>query len=328
MVAMTPDLKPRSAGDAAAGRLPSGTRDADGRPAAAITEVMITTDELRRVLGPLGIWMPPPAAIGVDPESYARDIEAAGFTSVWYPGVNSPAALAAIEPVLAATQRLVLGTGIASVWTWEAADLAAAAVRLERLYPGRFVLGLGVSHAPAVEATGQAYVKPYTKMTRFLDELPDAGVPVVLAALGPKMLELSRDRTAGAHPYFAPPEHTAFARKVLGATPLLVPEIAVALTAGAAGMEHARDYAKFYLRLPNYTSNLRRFGYTDADIDNDGSDRLVSDVVPHGPEAARAGIAAHLAAGADHVLVQLIGPGGRFAAGDLTALAELTAGLR
>jgi probable F420-dependent oxidoreductase len=289
---------------------------------------MMTTDELRRVLGPLGIWMPPPARIGIDPEGYAREIEAAGFTSVWYPGVNSPADLAALEPALAATERLVLGTGIASIWTWQAADLAAAADRLEKLYPGRFILGLGVSHAPPVEATGQAYVKPYTKMTQFLDEMPRTGAPVILAALGPKMLELSRDRTAGAHPYFSPPEHTAFSREALGAVPLLVPEIAVALAAGAAGRQHARDYAKFYLRLPNYTSNLRRFGYTDADIDDGGSDRLVSDVVPHGPEASLAGIAAHLAAGADHVVVQLLGEGGRYAAGDLAALAELTAGLR
>ncbi len=289
---------------------------------------MITTDELRRRLGPLGIWMPPPARIGVDPESYAREIEAAGFTSVWYPGVNSPADLAAIEVALAATERLVLGTGIASVWTWPPADLAAAAQRLEDLYADRFVLGLGVSHAPAVEATGQAYVKPYTKMVRFLDELPAVPVPVVLAALGPKMLELSRDRTAGAHPYFTPPEHTTFARQVLGPASLLVPEIAVSLTPGEAGAAQARAYAKMYLRLPNYTGNLRRFGYTDADIEGGGSDRLMSDVVPHGPEASLARITQHLDAGADHVLVQLLGEGGRFAAGDLKALAELTRGLR
>jgi probable F420-dependent oxidoreductase len=289
---------------------------------------MITTDELRRRLGPLGIWMPPPARIGVDPESYAREIEAAGFTSVWYPGVNSPADLAAVEVALAATERLVLGTGIASVWTWQPADLAAAAQRLEDLYADRFVLGLGVSHAPAVEATGQAYVKPYTKMVRFLDELPAVPVPVVLAALGPKMLELSRDRTAGAHPYFTPPEHTTFARQVLGPASLLVPEIAVSLTPGDAGAAQARDYAKMYLRLPNYTGNLRRFGYTDADIEGGGSDRLMSDVVPHGPEASLARITQHLDAGADHVLVQLLGEGGRFAAGDLKALAELTRGLR
>jgi probable F420-dependent oxidoreductase len=289
---------------------------------------MITTDELRRTLGPLGIWMPPPSRIGLDPESYAREIEAAGFTSVWYPGVNSPADLAALEPALAATQRLVLGTGIASVWTWPPAELAAAAQRLENRYPGRFVLGLGVSHAPAVEATGQAYVKPYTKMVRFLDELPAVPVPVLLAALGPKMLELSRDRTAGAHPYFTPPEHTAFARQALGPAPLLVPEIAVALAPGDSGAAQARAYARMYLQLPNYTGNLRRFGYTDADIEGGGSDRLMSDVVPHGPEASLARITAHLDAGADHVVVQLLGEGGRFAAGDLKALAELTSGLR
>jgi probable F420-dependent oxidoreductase len=289
---------------------------------------MITTDELRRTLGPLGIWMPPPARIGIEPESYAREIEAAGFTSVWYPGVNSPADLAAIEPALAATERLVLGTGIASVWTWEPTELAAAAERLEDLYANRFVLGLGVSHAPAVEATGQAYEKPYTKMVRFLDELPAVPVPVILAALGPKMLELSREKAAGAHPYFTPPEHTRFARQVLGPAALLVPEIAVSLTPGDAGAAQARDYAKFYLRLPNYTGNLRRFGYTDADIEGSGSDRLMSDVVPHGPEASLARITEHLDAGADHVVVQLLGDGGRFAAGDLRALAQLTKGLR
>ena len=272
--------------------------------------------------------MPPPSRIGIEPESYARQIEAAGFTSVWYPGVNSVADLAALEPALAATERLVLGTGIASVWTWQSADLAAAAKRLENTYPGRFVLGLGVSHAPAVESTGQAYVKPYTKMVQFLDELPPLPVPVILAALGPKMLELSRDRAMGAHPYFTPPEHTSIARQVLGQEPLLIPEIAVSLTPGDTGAAQARDYAKFYLRLPNYTGNLRRLGYTDADIENGGSDRLMSDVVPHGPEASVLRIAGHLDAGADHVVVQLLGEGGRFAAGDLKALAELTERLR
>ena len=272
--------------------------------------------------------MPPPAGTGLDQAQYARQIEAAGFTSVWFPGMNSPDALAAVEPALAATERLVLGTGIASVWTWTAAELAAETNRLAATYPDRFVLGLGVSHAPAVESTGQAYVKPYTKMVRFLDELPAVPVPVILAALGPKMLELSRDKAAGAHPYFTPPEHTKFARHVLGPAALLVPEIAVSLTPGDAGAAQARDYAKFYLRLPNYAGNLRRFGYTDADIEGSGSDRLMSDVVPHGPEASLARITEHLDAGADHVVVQPLGAGGRFAGGGLEALAELTAGLR
>src|SRR5580658_9823458 len=147
---------------------------------------METADELRRVLGRFGIWMPPPPAIGLDGEEYAREIEAAGLTSVWFPGMNSVEDLAAVEPMLAATDRLVLGTGIASVWTWSPAELAREANRLAAEYHGRFILGLGVSHAPLVESTGQAYVKPYSKMVQFLDELPEVTAPVVLAALGPK----------------------------------------------------------------------------------------------------------------------------------------------
>jgi probable F420-dependent oxidoreductase len=176
---------------------------------------MTITDELRRVLGPVGIWMPPPAGTGLDAAEYGRAIEAAGFTSVWFPRMNSAADLAAVEPTLAATDRLVLGTGIASVWTWTATELRQETNRLAAAYPGRFILGLGVSHAPIVESSGQAYVRPYSKMVQFLDELGEVDAPVMLAALGPKMLELSRMRTVGAHPYFTPPEHTAFARQVL-----------------------------------------------------------------------------------------------------------------
>jgi probable F420-dependent oxidoreductase len=289
-------------------------------------KIMLTTDELRRVLGPVGIWMPPPAGTGLDPAEYARAIEAAGFTSVWFPRMNSTADLAAVEPALAATERLVLGTGIASVWTWAPAELAAEANRLAAAYPDRFILGLGVSHAPAVEAAGQAYVKPYSKMVQFLDELGEVAAPVVLAALGPRMLGLSRDRTAGAHPYFTPPEHTRFAREVLGPQPLLIPELAAALDPGERGAAAARDYAKRYLRLPNYTSNLKRFGFTDADIEGAGSDRLMSSVVPNGPLALAERLREHLAAGADHVLVQLVAEGGSFDAGGLTELTELVAG--
>jgi len=290
--------------------------------------IMITADELRQVLGPIGIWMPPPARAGIDPEKYAHEIEAAGFTSVWFPGMNSAADLAAVEPMLAATERLVLGTGIASVWTWAPAELAAEADRLAAAYPERFILGLGVSHAPGVEATGQAYVRPYSKMVQFLDELPPIAAPLMLAALGPKMLELSRDRTLGAHPYFTPPEHTAFSRSVLGPEPLLVPELAVALAPGAEGAAAARAYSKLYLGLPNYTNNLRAFGFTDADIDGGGSDLLMSRVVPNGPEAAVTRLREHLAAGADHVVVQLVTAGGRFDAAGLRGLEELVADLR
>jgi probable F420-dependent oxidoreductase len=286
---------------------------------------MLTTDELRRVLGPVGIWMPPPAGTGLDPAAYAREIEAAGFTSVWFPRMNSPEDLAAVEPALAATERLVLGTGIASVWTWTPPALAAETNRLAAAYPDRFILGLGVSHAPAVEASGQAYVKPYSKMVQFLDELGEVNAPVVLAALGPKMLELSRDRAFGAHPYFTPPEHTQYSREVLGPQPLLIPELAAALDPGEQGAAAARGYAARYLRLPNYTNNLKRFGFTDADIEGAGSDRLMSSVVPNGPLALTARLREHLAAGADHVLVQLVTEGGAFDAGGLPELTELVA---
>lgn len=270
--------------------------------------------------------MPPPARIGLDPRAYARAIERAGFGSVWVPGVNAAPDLEALETLLSATGRLVVASGIASVWTWEPAALAAAAERLAARYPGRFVLGLGVSHAPLVEATGQAYVRPLEKMRQFLDDLPATAAPVVLAALGPKMLELSRDRAAGAHPYFSPPEHTAFARSVLGPEPLLIPEQAVTLAAGEEGLAAARGYAKYYLQLPNYTANLRRFGFADEDIADGGSDRLIPVIVPSGPEAVLARVREHLDAGADHVLVQPVAAGGGFAAGQLDELASVLAG--
>jgi len=169
-------------------------------------------------------------------------------------------------------------------------------------------------------------VKPYSKMVSFLDALPDNAAPVVLAALGPKMLQLSAERPAGAHPYFVPAEHTALARDVLGPDPLLIPELAVALSDGDAGEAAARAYAKFYLTLPNYTSNLRRFGYGDDDLTGTGSERLIADVVPHGPAAVAGRLRAHLDAGADHVVVQLLGADG-FDSGGLAALADIAATL-
>jgi probable F420-dependent oxidoreductase len=288
---------------------------------------MTTTEGLRQALGRTGIWMPPPAAIGLDPEAYARAIEHAGFGSVWVPGVNAPADLEALEPLLAATGRLIVATGIASVWTWPPEDLAARTDTLAGRYPGRFILGLGVSHAPLVEAAGQAYVRPLAKMRKFLGELPAVRAPVILAALGPKMLELARDRTLGAHPYFSPPAHTAFARSVLGAAPLLVPEQAISLAGGTEGQAAGRAYAKHYLQLPNYTSNLRRFGFGDDDLSGGGSDKLISAIIPAGPALVRTRVREHLDAGADHVLLQPLAGDGGFAAGQLDELAALVADL-
>lgn len=288
-----------------------------------------TADELRQRLGRFGIFAGPPSRLGIDPAVLATRIEEAGFTSAWIGGGNpTPQALEALAAMLAATGRLVVATGIANIWAWEPAALRAAASALARRFPGRFILGLGVSHHTRVTELGHSYERPYTKMTRFLDEL-DAGdqPPVVLAALGPKMLALSAQRALGAHPYFTPPAHTAQARAVLGAGSLLVPEIAGSLASGDAGLAAVRAYARNYLRLPNYVNNLRRLGYTDADVTGDGSDRLLSAVTPHGVAGVAAGIQAHLEAGADHVVIQPLADGGTFALGDLPTLAEILAGL-
>jgi probable F420-dependent oxidoreductase len=295
--------------------------------------IMTATDELRARLGRVGIWMPPPERVGVDPAEVAVATEDAGFTSLWAGGGNpGQAALDRISTQLAATTGLIAGTGIASVWTWDPAELRTAARDLEAAFPGRFILGLGVSHAPAVEALGHAYRRPLAKMEKFLDEfghLAGHGAgrpmpPVVLAALGPKMLELSRDQALGSHPYFTTPEHTKFAREVLGPDPLVIPELAFTLASPAEGAATARAYADRYLKLPNYTNNLKRFGFGPEDLAGTGSDRLIDAVIPNGPQALRERIQAHLDAGADHVVIQPLGAG-VFTTDALSALAETVA---
>ena len=304
------------------------------RPRAAMT-VDMTTDELRTRLGRVGIWMPPPERIGVNPVATAAETERAGFTSIWVGGGNpDQAAFARLRAQLAGSERLIVATGIANVWAWEPAELRTAAEALEADFPGRFILGVGVSHAPAVEALGHAYQRPLAKMEKFLDELDHPAhhggdrelPPVVVAALGPKMLELARDQALGSHPYFTTPEHTRFAREVLGPAPLLIPELAFTLANDPAeGAATARAYAGRYVKLPNYTRNLERFGFGAADFENAGSDRLISQVIPNGPAALGERIQSHLDAGADHVVIQPLGPGG-FTSVALTGLAEVVAG--
>ena len=293
-----------------------------------MTEITTTADELRRRLGRLGIFAGPPSRLGIDPAALATGIEKAGFTSAWIGGGNpSPQALDVLAAMLAATDELVVATGIANIWAWEPAAIREAASALARRFPGRFILGLGVSHHTRVTELGHSYQRPYSKMARFLDDLDAPDLPVVLAALGPKMLELSAQRALGAHPYFTPPAHTGQARALLGAGPLLVPEIAGSLASGDAGLAAVRAYARHYLQLPNYVNNLRRLGYTEADVAGDGSDRLLAAVTPHGAPELAAGVQAHLDAGADHVVIQPLAPGGAFAFGDLPALASTLADL-
>jgi probable F420-dependent oxidoreductase len=299
--------------------------------------VSMTTDELRSRLGRVGIWMPPPAALGADPAATAAAIERAGFTSLWIGGGNAaPDAFTLLRTLLAASSNLVVATGIANIWAWEPAAIRAEAAALAAKFPGRFILGLGVSHEPLVTSLGHAYERPLEKMEKFLDELDHPAEhgaeselpPVVLAALGPKMLTLSAERTAGAHPYFTPPEHTAFARSVLGAAPLLVPEQAVSLAASPAeGLAAGRAYAMRYLRMPNYTRNLERLGFESSDFADGGSDRLISAIIPSGTSAVLDRVRAHLDAGADHVLLQPLDSSGAFAAGQLDDLASVVAEL-
>ncbi|MEU9354067.1 LLM class F420-dependent oxidoreductase [Streptomyces griseoloalbus] len=266
------------------------------------------TATVRESVGRYGIWSvqlrsEDPDRAGERAEAVA-ELEQLGYGAVWLGG-NSAARHAA--PLIEATSRLVVATSIQSVWEHEAAASAAGFAELEAAHPGRFVLGLGVSHGPAVKG----YSRPYSKMVDYVDELDQAGVPAhrrVLAALGPKMLELSRDRAAGAIPYLVTPEHTAKAREILGAGPLLAPEIKVVLDDDPArARATARAYLAFYLQLPNYTQNFLRLGFTDADVVDGGSDRLIDAVFAWGDEdTIRARVTAFLDAGADHVALQVV----------------------
>ena len=295
---------------------------------------------LRQSLGPTGIWAPPPERFGADGRDLAASTESRGFGSLWIGGSHpAPDAFTKLVGLLDASSRLVIGTGIASIWAREPSDMRQGADTLAKGFPGRFILGLGVSHADQVERLGRAYERPYSAMVHYLNEMdhpaghsaePPAGerAPRVLAALGPRMLELSRDEADGAHPYFVPVEHTSFARQVLGPEPLLIPEMAVVLeTDRAAALAAARAYASRYLQLPNYVNNLRRFGYGTEDTDGPGSERLIDALIPHGPSVIAARVRQHLDAGADHVLLQPLGADGGFSYPDLAPLAEAVSSL-
>ncbi|MGH9126373.1 MAG: TIGR03620 family F420-dependent LLM class oxidoreductase [Acidimicrobiales bacterium] len=271
--------------------------------------------ELPERLGSVGLWISPP------PGDQAADVavraEALGVKALWVGGGNAdPEALARRAAMLAATDSLVVATGIVNIWAWAPDALHAEAAAIEDAYPGRFVLGLGVSHESLVNKLGRTYERPLAAMRAFLDDLDAVTAtkkktpPRVLAALGPKMLALARDRSAGAHPYLVTPDHTRAARQVLGSGPLLAPEQAVVVTDDPDGAGHkiARHYLATYLQLPNYLSNLRQYGFDDGDFAGGGSDRLVDALVPSGAPADIAErVRAHLAAGADHVCVQPLG---------------------
>ena len=239
-----------------------------------------------------------------------RDIEALGYGAIWAGG-SPPAELEWVDPILGATDSLRLATGIVNLWTAAAAPVAESFHRIEKEYPGRFLLGIGVGHPEA----HTEYKKPYDALDDYLGELDQHGVPkdrIVVAALGPQVLKLAARRSAGAHPYLTTPEHTRQARELVGPDAFLAPEHKVVLTDGspeeaAAAREVGRRALDIYLNLANYLNNWKRLGFTDADVAKPGSDALVDAVVAHGTtEAVAARLREHLSAGADHVPVQVL----------------------
>ena len=244
----------------------------------------------------------------------AAELEALGYTALWLPDIGGDL-FDAVENVLQATTTTVIATGILNIWQHAAADAAAAHARLTAAHGDRFLAGLGVSHQSLIDrAEAGRYRQPLTRMREYLDGLDAAPLPLptesrVLAALRPKMLELARDRTAGAHPYLVTPEHTAIARAALGPDKQLLPEQAVVLERDPdRARALARLHLAVYLGLPNYAGNWQRLGFTEDDIAGGGSDRLVDALVVWGDEATIAArLQEHRDAGADHVCVQVLG---------------------
>jgi probable F420-dependent oxidoreductase len=268
--------------------------------------------------GPIGIWT---AQFDYQPAAKAQEavaeLEQLGFGAIWFPESIGREALTHAGLLLAATRSITVATGIANIYARDPVTMAAAQNTLAEAYPARFALGLGVSHIPLVELRGHAYGKPVTVMSAYLDAMdraPYRAVPPrekplrILAALGPKMLQLAAERADGAHSYFVPPEHTARAREILAAERILAVEQAIVLETDASKARAiARAHTATYLKLPNYLNNLRALGFSESDLADGGSDRLVDAIVAWGDmKAIVERVRAQQAAGADHVCVQVL----------------------
>jgi probable F420-dependent oxidoreductase len=259
----------------------------------------------------VGLWTSSGLWTAADGEmaDAAAELDDLGYGALWLG--SSSGSLHPHESLLAATTRLVVASGIINVWTDPPALVAGSYQRVSAAYPGRILIGLGSSHAPLVPA--EEYRRPLTRLRRYLDDLDalDPTVPAgqrVLAALGPKTLALSAERSAGAHPYLTTPEHTAEARQIMGPSALLAPEQKVILeTDPATARGIARNTLSQYLQLPNYTNSFLRMGFSRDDLERGGSDRLVDGLIAWGDaDAVLQRIAEHHAAGADHVCVQVL----------------------
>jgi probable F420-dependent oxidoreductase len=266
-----------------------------------------------------GLWT---GALEALPVGAAREVVAEldglGWGSLWFGEAYGREALTAAQAYVTAAERLVVGTGIANIYARGPMATVAAARTIEGLAPGRFVLGLGVSHQPLVERDrGASYGPPLAAMAAYLDEMAAAPYfaadqalpPTVLAALGPRMLELARERTAGAHPYLVTPQHTLEARAVLGPDPLLVVEQAVVLGQDRTeALRRAHEHLAIYTGLPNYRNSWLRLGFDESDAVRGGSERLADALVAMGDaDVVAVRVAEHLEAGADHVLLQVLG---------------------
>jgi len=259
-------------------------------------------------LGPIGVWWN--GSWDADEASLAdvaSELESLGYGALWSSGLFEPGLAPHFASLLGATDRLKVASGIVSIWATEPDELSLAVAELEERYPGRFLLGLGTSHADLV----QGYERPLARMVAFLDALDMSPTPPrrrVLAALRPRMLDLAARRSAGAHPYLVPVEHTAVARSTMGPDPVLAPEVAVVLERDPSRARTlAREFVARRIGRPNYAENLRALGYDDDDLAGGGSDRLVDALVSWGDSAAIAErVHEHLDAGADHVCVQVV----------------------
>ncbi|MDI2099540.1 LLM class F420-dependent oxidoreductase [Ruicaihuangia caeni] len=252
-------------------------------------------------LGRWGVWRTSHADT---PPEFVRGLEELGFGTLWIGG-SPGAGLEDVERALEATERLTIATGVVNIWSSPAERVAESFQRIETRFPGRFVLGIGAGHP---ETTGE-YHTPYQAIVAYLDRLDELGIPKhrrMLAALGPRMLRLAGERSAGAHPYFTTPEHTRFARQQLGAGPLLAPEHKIVISADAEGARSiARPAVERYLALDNYRANLVRTGFDERSLEHGGTDEIVDALALQGdPASVAARLRKHFDAGADHVAVQ------------------------
>jgi probable F420-dependent oxidoreductase len=284
----------------------------------------------------LGAWAGTDGLSAAEAAAFAKRVEAWGYGALWIPEAVGREVFSASAWLLANTTRLIVASGIANIYARDAFAAAAAQKGLNEQSGDRFLLGLGVSHIPLVKDMRQhEYGKPVATMRAYLEGMaaapyksiaPRSPPQTVLAALGPKMLELAGERADGAHPYNVPPEHTREAREILGTNKLLcVEQAAILETDGSQARALARQFLEIYMGLPNYVNNWRRLGFSDPDFAGGGSDRLIDAVVAWGDEKAiRKRIDEHWQAGADHVCVQAIGAGGRADERLLSALAPHT----